>query len=163
EIEDRGSHGGGGIISGNPGLSLGMHRNRIVAGFAALALLALRAAAQEDAREYKIDHRGSLQDVIEKGDLRWQMALGDLRGKKHLFALGVVAKAGGEIMVWNSVPLVTTVQNGQAKTRVTWERDAAFLAWTQVEEWHPLPLPASVKSVPDLAAFIPRAAAGFML
>src|SRR5262249_58178294 len=45
----------------------------------------------------------------------------------------------------------------------TWERDAAFLAWTQVEEWHPLPLPASVKSVPDLAAFIPRAAAGFML
>src|SRR5262249_30021838 len=114
EIEDRGSHGGGGIISGNPGLSLGMQRNRIVAGFAALALLALRAAAQEDAREYKIDHRGSLQDVIEKGDLRWQMALGDLRGKKHLFALGVVAKAGGEIMVWNSVPLVTTVPTGQA-------------------------------------------------
>jgi hypothetical protein len=140
-----------------------MRPDRFAAVFVALAVLAVRSPAQEDAKEYRIDHRGSLQDVMEKGDLRWQMALGDLRGKKHLFALGVGAKLGGEIMVWNSVPLVTTVQNGQAKTRVTWERDAAFLAWTQVAEWHPVPVPESVRSVPDLAAFIPKAAAGFML
>jgi acetolactate decarboxylase len=135
---------------------------RRAAGLAASVLLVGSVFAQEDLKEYRIDHQGSLQD-IDKGDLRWQMALGELRGRKHLFALGVVAKTGGEIMVWNSVPLVTTVQNGQAKTRVTWERDAAFLAWTQVAEWHPVPLPATVKSLSDLAAFIPKAAAGFML
>jgi len=138
--------------------------SRLVRSLAGLVLLAGSSALpQEEVKEYKVDHRGSLQDVFEKGDVRWQMALGDLRGKKHLFALGVVANFGGEIMVWNSVPLVTTVQNGQAKTRITWERDAAFLAWTQIEEWQPIPLPASVQSVRDLAAFIPKAAAGFML
>src|SRR5262249_31271400 len=177
------------IIAGNPELSLGhapgrsaspgravpapgrsCSRNeeialstiRRAAGLAASVLLVGSVFAQDDLKEYRIDHQGSLQD-IDKGDLRWQMALGELRGRKHLFALGVVAKTGGEIMVWNSVPLVTTVQNGQAKTRVTWERDAAFLAWTQVAEWHPVPLPATVKSLSDLAAFIPKAAAGFML
>jgi acetolactate decarboxylase len=134
---------------------------RFAAGLAVSVLLVGFVFAQDEVKEYKIDHQGSLHD-IDKGDLRWQMALGDLRGKKHLFALGVVANTGGEIMVWNSVPLVTTVQNGQAKTRVTWERDAAFLAWTQVVEWHSVPLPAAVKSLPDLAAFIPKAAAGFL-
>ena len=104
---------------------------RAAVPLAVLVLAGRPLPAQEEGKDYKVDHRGSLQDM-EKGDLRLQMALGDLRGKKHLFALGVVANAGGEIMVWNSVPLVTTVQNGQAKTRVTWERNAAFLAWTQV-------------------------------
>jgi acetolactate decarboxylase len=127
-----------------------------------LSLLAGLAVAQEETKEYKVDHQGSLHDV-DKGDLRWQMALGDLRNRKNLFAVGVVAKTGGEIMVWNSVPLVTTVQNGQAKTRVTWERDAAFLAWTQVGEWRAVPLPAAVRSLQELAAFIPQAAAGLML
>lgn len=118
---------------------------------------------EEEVRDYKIDHRGSLHDVLDKGDLRWQIALGDLRGRRHLYALGVLAHPGGEIIVWNSVPIVTTVRDGKAKTRITWDRDAACLAWTQVEEWHPVPVPATVQSLRDLAAFVPRAAAGFML
>ncbi len=140
-----------------------MRRAAVLAALLVPTLSPASPRAEEGSKEYKIEHRGSLQDVVEKGDLRWQMALGDLRAKKHVFALGVLAREGGEILVWNSVPLVTTVRDGKAKTKITWERDAAFLAWTQVEEWYRVPLPASVRSLEDLAAFVPRAAAGFML
>jgi hypothetical protein len=140
-----------------------MTPRRTIVALLALALLPVSAHVQDRSSDYKIEHRGSLQDVFEKGDLRWQMSLGDLRFKKHLFALGVLAREGGEVLVWNSVPLVTTIQNGKAKTRITWERDVAFLAWTQVEEWHPVPVPESVRSLADVAAFVPKAAAGFML
>ena len=140
-----------------------MRPRRTIVALLALVLSPVSARVQDRPNDYKIEHRGSLQDVFEKGDLRWQMALGDLRFKKHLFALGVLAREGGEVLVWNSVPLVTTIQNGKAKTRITWERDVAFLAWTQVEEWHPVPVPASVRSLADVAAFVPKAAAGFML
>lgn len=141
-----------------------------VCGCSACGLIGLseRArAAQADARTaihgagYDLWFVGAQRDTIMNGKLAAALDLKTLAGVPHLYAVGPFEQLRGEVTIANSRPsLAHVASDGSIAVRQSFAMGVPFFVWAEVPRWHRLRIPPQIRSYEDLAAFVPKAAAG---
>lgn len=110
-----------------------------------------------------VNWAGSQRQAVHDGDVGAKVRLSDLATQPHLYALGPLEGLAGEITVLDGKAAISTVVNGRVHTGTGLDHGAAFLVWIHAATWTAIPLPANVKTMEQLAAYLPSAArsAGF--
>lgn len=131
-------------------------RNTIVILCCSLFLLLFSAVIH--AENYSVQHAGALKNFMRKGDISAKFNLGELQGRKGIYALGAFENLKGEIQIFNSVPLGTYAKNGKLGFDTTFNKKASLLVYMQVNNWTDFPVPESVGTHKQLEKYIAEAA-----
>ena len=116
-----------------------------------LSMLTIPSALASEA--VTVEHRGSMADMF-KDSAKEKISLSELKSKKHLYALGPLSGLRGEILIWDGVPFETRVNGGTVQTKKSWDEGAAFLAWSSVEKWQKVRVPAAVVNMATLQQWL---------
>jgi len=92
---------------------------------------------------------GAQRDVLG-GDLEGHVDLGALSSLTHLYALGPLEGARGEVSIFAGVPSIARIDGGEVVTAATWHARACFLVWAQVPAWAERAVDAGVGSLDEL-------------
>ena len=102
-----------------------------------------------------VQHVGAMRNVMWKGELGASVQLDTIRPNAHLLALGPVSGLRGEIMALDGEVYVSRVsQDAQMTVEKEPKTGAPFLVYANVPEWQEIPLPATLKSIPELEALL---------
>ncbi|MBL8765265.1 MAG: acetolactate decarboxylase [Phycisphaerae bacterium] len=101
---------------------------------------------------------GEQHKAVHDGDVGAKVRLSDLARRPHLYAVGPLEGLTGEITVLDGQPTISTIERGAFRTASSLDHGAAFFVWTYSANWKPVPLPGSVRTLEDLAAYLPDAA-----
>jgi acetolactate decarboxylase len=77
---------------------------------------------------------GAQRDVLG-GDVEGKLSLRTIAHRPHLYGLGPRAGVSGEITIFDGVPSVATVVDGQVSVVASFDHDACFLVWAEVAAW----------------------------
>lgn len=105
------------------------------------------------AEPLKVEHRGSMKNLYLSSSPE-KTPLSDLKQRQHLYALGPLDGLKGEILIWDSVPLQSRIQNGTIQTKESWDESASFLVWSSVPKWRKIKVPPAVTSVDVLESWL---------
>lgn len=92
---------------------------------------------------------GNLRSIMMENNTHATIRLDSLAEAKHLYALGAVADLNGEILIWDSHPIVTRVDADTTSSAHDFSAGAALLIYTSVSDWKEI-LVESAKSIKDL-------------
>ena len=125
----------------------------LLGAVAALAIASsCRSTATGGPEIPRVDHLGSITEMLESGSTEGKFALAPLLGLKHLYAIGPLDGMRGELLVWDGTSFVARVAGDTVA--ITTERDvkALFLVWSSVREWREVKVPDEAR---PLSAFEP--------
>lgn len=105
-----------------------------------------------------VQHAGALKNIMHKGDLSSNISLNELSDKKNLYALGAMTNLKGEIQIFDGIVYNSLVDADSLVIDNTFEKEAALLVYTQVEDWDSIPIPHNVVAHQDLEKFIAQQA-----
>ncbi len=115
----------------------------------------LLASCKTPTSNYQVHHRGALKTLMHEGDLRAVIALDTLQRLPNLFALGAVENLKGEILIYDSRPFASSVKDDSAVVvDRSFHHKAALLVYAQVSKWREIAIPAEVRYVAELEAFL---------
>jgi acetolactate decarboxylase len=114
-----------------------------------------RATAEADGA---VAWAGEQHKAVHDGDVGAKVRLADLARRPHLYAVGPLEGLVGEITVLDGQPTISTVQGGVFRTHTSLDHGAAFFVWTYAADWKPARVPASVRTLEQLEAYLPEAA-----
>lgn len=106
----------------------------------------------------QVSHAGALRNFMMHNDLSSQIRLDSLQDRKQLFGLGALAGLRGELLIWDSEPLIAQAKEGRVHLRQSWKDSAALLVYSSVAQWSSLSLgnaqtkDSLSKSIPAIAA-----------
>jgi len=106
----------------------------------------------------RVDHLGSMREMIESGSAAGRVALSPLLGLRSLYALGPLEGLRGEILVWDGTPFIGRIDAGQLRVAADPDARAPFLVWSSVREWRELAVPAEAGTLAALEEWLPDAA-----
>jgi acetolactate decarboxylase len=95
---------------------------------------------------------------LGKGDFGSYADLRDLRGLRHLYALGPVQHLGGEVLIIDSVPYGVEVRDQQLQVTSSWDFQPPFLVFSQIRHWKSIAIPDGIRSYSELEAWLGPAA-----
>ena len=101
---------------------------------------------------------GALKNIMHEGDLSAKTDLMIFDATPHIYALGAVADLKGEIIVVDSRPYVSSVQDDTLQVKNTLDADAALLVYSQVKAWTSHPVPPELTTYDGLEALVPERA-----
>jgi len=107
---------------------------------------------------FQVSHAGALCNFMMHNDLSAQIHLDSLQAREHLFGLGARAGLQGELLIWDSKPLIAQAKEGRVHLRQSWKDSAALLVYSSVAQWSSLSLgnaqtkDSLSKSIPAIAA-----------
>jgi len=93
-----------------------------------------------------VEYAGALKNSMLNGDITAKMKLSKLQQKKNLYALGAVGNLKGEIQIFNSKPIITSVKNEKIVFDDTFKKKASLIVYTQVLEWKDFKVPNKIKN-----------------
>ncbi|KAA3655955.1 MAG: decarboxylase [Calditrichaeota bacterium] len=105
-----------------------------------------------------VNHAGALKNFMHKGDISAKKLLIELKNKSNLYALGALENLKGEILIWDSQPIITFEQNEHMTFDSTFNKNAALLVWAQVDRWQSIAIPEEIKTSRQMEKFIESAA-----
>ncbi len=98
--------------------------------------------------------KGALKKIMHEGNISSKVSLTDFKDSKNFYGLGAVENLKGEILVWDSVPYSSFVENDSLKTKKSFELGAALLIYTEVEEWEQVSFPDSIETYEQFENFL---------
>ncbi len=122
--------------------------------FAAL----LCVCCQTSPSHFEVHHRGALHTMMHEGDLRATIALDTLQSLPHLYALGAVENLKGEVLIYDSQPLISAVKDGAVTIARDFEHKAALLVYAQINNWREIEINEELQDANALEAFVVKAA-----
>jgi alpha-acetolactate decarboxylase len=109
-------------------------------------------------KSYNATTVGELEDLIKKGDMSTHIKLKDLERKPNLYAIGSVTKLKGFIVIDNSKPYTSFVNDGSVEMDSSWNTEATLLVYSLVDKWKELPVPAEINDWKKLEDYVMAAA-----
>jgi acetolactate decarboxylase len=97
-----------------------------------------------ETKSWCVEWFGSQGDFIA-GRAKEPVPLERFAGLEHLYAVGPLEKARGEISIFDSVPLIAEVQKDQVEVTLDLCRRAGFLVYAIVEHWQHVALREAVQ------------------
>lgn len=113
---------------------------------------------KKDDEAFSFGYRGALKDIMHKGDISAKANLYDFQGEKNFYALGAAENLKGEIQIFNSKPINTTVVKDSLTVDNSFNKKATLLVYTWVKEWHSISIPEEVLTSEELEDFIEQSA-----
>ena len=124
-----------------------------------VSLLCLSACTHRDPIfTFKVEHAGALRNMMHKGDLSAKADLNLFKDTENFYALGALENLKGEILILNSEPFISSVDNEALEINATFDRHATLLVSATVENWDSQSITDSVSSYSELETFIEAAA-----
>ena len=120
----------------------------------AMIMLVSGCYDSEQQQPAKVEIRGAMRSIMQKGDLTSKARLDSLSGKPALYALGAVTNLKGEIQIFDGQPLISSVVDSQLALSQSFKHGAALLAYAEVAKWQKIDLPAELSSRDDLETFL---------
>lgn len=96
--------------------------------------------------------------MMHEGDISAKVDLNDFRNTKHLYALGALENLKGEILILDSKPIISSVQNDQLSFSHSFDHRATLLVYASVKKWSLFNVPDQIKSYTELETFIEKTA-----
>lgn len=122
--------------------------------FSILLLLPLLiAAACTTPSEINVSHSGALMEIMS-GNIQGTISLKTLKDTKNLYALGALENLQGEIQIFNGEVNITSVEGNSVLNSNSMDEKAALLVYASVERWNETEIPADIKTMNDLEAFV---------
>ena len=120
----------------------------------AIILSSFGLAQTQEPFSYTVEYYGALKNMMHKGDLSAKANLADFANRKHLYAIGALENLKGEIQIWDSHPLNSSVADSTLVLDETYNKNAALLVCASVAEWTSFNIPDSVKTYTQAEEFI---------
>jgi acetolactate decarboxylase len=112
--------------------------------------------------EVEVHYYGALKNMMHKGDLSAKVTMDELKGIKHLYALGAVENLKGEILILDGIPSVSYVEgNDSSKIMMidnSFEKKACLLVTASVEQWESILIPNTIVTYEDFEVFVEKIA-----
>lgn len=105
-------------------------------------------------KSYNATTIGEMEDLIKKGDMTTHKELKELESTPHLYAIGSVTNLKGFLVIDDSKPYTSFVQDHAVEIDSSWNTAATLLVYAQVENWKEIPIPADVKDWKQLENFV---------
>lgn len=102
----------------------------------------------------QVYYYGALKNFMHKGDISAKIDLRDLKSIPNLYAIGAAEDLKGEILILDSQPMITFVQDDQLKFDPSYNQKASLLVYASVPEWNSFVLPDSIISKKQLEDFV---------
>lgn len=102
-------------------------------------------AAPKESKSWCVEWFGSQGDFIS-GKVTEPVSLERFAGLESLYAVGPLEFARGEVSIFDSVPLITEVQNGSTSVSVDFCRRTGFLVYAIVENWRRATMHAAIEN-----------------
>ena len=96
---------------------------------------------------------------MHKGDISAQADLADFQNTAHFYALGAVEKLKGEILILDSKPFISSVQDQELAISNRYDHQATLLVYASVDAWSSFEVPDSVSTYEELEQYIEQVAA----
>lgn len=116
-----------------------------------LAVLLLGCKKNET---YQVYYRGSLRAIMMGEDLEAKMEMDSIAGLKNLYALGAMENLKGEMLVLNSIPLISTVSDSTVTVERTFNKKPALLVYVQVTRWDTIKITQPLRDTGELESLI---------
>ena len=107
---------------------------------------------------FKVQYKGALKNIMHKGDISAQADLTDFQDTKHFYALGAVENLKGEILILNSKPFISSLQEQELKISNSFNHNATLLVYTSVDKWASFDIPDNVFTYEELEKYIEQTA-----
>lgn len=104
-----------------------------------------------------VQYSGALMNIMG-GNIERTLSLDSLADKDNLYALGAIENLKGEIQIFDSEAVNSSIGDGTLAISDSFHQEATLLVYTQVEEWESYKLPPSAKSKAELEVEISRLA-----
>lgn len=103
---------------------------------------------------------GQMRDVMWQGRLEGRLDLDTLADREHLYGLGPLEYLRGEILVLDGKGYRSTVTSDSTMAvEETFRMKAPFFGYARIPRWRQLPVPDSVRTLPQLETWLDRISA----
>lgn len=116
------------------------------------------ATAPDTDDHFKVDYKGALKNIMHKGDLSAQADLTDFQDTEHFYALGAVENLKGEVLILDSKPFISSVQNQNLSISNSFDHKATLLVYASVDKWASSSIPDNISTYEDLEQHIEQTA-----
>jgi len=99
---------------------------------------------------FVVKNKGSLKNIMLKGDVSAKANLKDLEKKEHIYALGTLENLKGEILILDSKVFNTYVDGSNLIFDDTYNTNASLLVYANVESWLSYRLIKEITTYQDL-------------
>ena len=82
-----------------------------------------------------VHHAGKLLEMMHNGDISAKISLQEFSTRAHIYALGAEENLKGEVMIWDSKPLISHNNNGNVEVMSTFDTHATLLVYATVAQW----------------------------
>ena len=108
--------------------------------------------------EYKVAYKGTLKDIMHKGDISAKINLSFFEEKNHFYALGAIEDLKGEIQIFNSKPFNTIVIDNTLTFDNSFKNKATLLVYASVEKWNKIIIPENISTYTKFEEYIENTA-----
>ncbi|MBT3962507.1 MAG: decarboxylase [Flavobacteriales bacterium] len=116
------------------------------------------ATAPDADDHFKVEYAGALKNIMHKGDLSAQADLTEFQDTEHFYALGAVENLKGEILILDSKPFISSVQDQNLSISNSFDNNGTLLVYASVDKWASLSIPDNVSTYQDLEKHIEQTA-----
>ena len=106
----------------------------------------------------KVGYNGALKNFMHDADVSAKVDLKDFKKTPNLYALGALEGLKGEIQIFNSVPIITSVKGNSLEFDKSFTKKASLLVYASVEEWESVLIPKDIISYEQLESYIGKTA-----
>ena len=112
--------------------------------------------AEDDSPTFR--YVGDRRDILQKGDLSKRIELSSLAEVPHLYAIGPVEGLRGEVTIYDGLPAIATLVEGQPRVHNSFDYGAIFLAYGSVSKWQTIPINADVDGLDAVESLVRESA-----
>ena len=110
------------------------------------------------ATEFKVEYKGALKNMMQKGDISAKTDLAIFENTKHFYALGAIENLKGEIQIFDSEPFNTMEVDSMLTFDNSFNKKATLLVYTSVSKWKLINIPNNVVTYEQLENYIEQTA-----
>lgn len=100
---------------------------------------------------------GAQRNVLQ-GDISGHIALASISGLQNLYAVGPAERLQGEVSIFDSVPSISRIVDGNLNIDTNFNVNACFLVYAQVSDWHRVTIPTEIVDEAMLETYIVKLA-----
>jgi acetolactate decarboxylase len=109
-------------------------------------------------RSWPVKHSGAMREMFETGNVEGKIDVGKLTPQKNLYAVGPLENLSGEIMIRDGESLTSFIRGNAVKVETNPAARAVFMVWSNVEKWHEVTVPNTIRTYDELEKFVSEAA-----
>ena len=94
---------------------------------------------------FQLKYFGALKNIMHQNDIKAKVDLKDFQNELHFYALGALEDLKGEILIIDSQPYISSVENEDLRINDTFNHKATLFVSANISKWQSFEIPNSLK------------------